>query len=93
MVDSDRIEGTVNQAKGKIEHTAGSLVGDAKTQAEGAFDELSGRAQATLGKAKDAARDGTEAIRSYTEDRPLQSLLIAGLIGFGIGLIASRVSD
>ncbi|MDB5364159.1 MAG: hypothetical protein JWM77_86 [Rhodospirillales bacterium] len=90
MVDSDRIEGTINKAKGTVERTAGGLVGDAKTQAEGAYDELSGRAQATFGKAKDAARDGTDAIRAYAEDRPLQSLMIAGLIGFGLGLMASR---
>lgn len=90
MVDSNRIEGTVTKAKGKLEHAAGDLVGDAKTQAEGMFDEWSGRAQATYGKARDAARDGTDAVRSFTEDRPLQSLLLAGLIGFGIGLMASR---
>ncbi|GIL38486.1 CsbD family protein [Roseiterribacter gracilis] len=90
MVDSNRIEGTVNKAKGKVEQAAGSFIGDAKTQAEGVFDEFSGRAQATFGKAKDAARDGTDAVRSFTEDRPLQSLMIAGLIGFGLGLIASR---
>jgi uncharacterized protein YjbJ (UPF0337 family) len=90
MVDSNRIEGTVNKAKGKVEQAAGDFVGDAKTQAEGMFDEFSGRAQATFGKAKDAARDGTDAVRAFTEDRPLQSLLLAGLIGFGLGLIASR---
>lgn len=94
MVDSNRIEGTVNKAKGKIEQAAGGLVGDAKTQAEGMFDEFSGRAQATFGKARDvardAARDGTEAVRSFAEDRPLQSLLLAGLIGFGLGMMASR---
>jgi uncharacterized protein YjbJ (UPF0337 family) len=90
MVDANQIEGTVNKAKGKVEQAAGNLVGDAKTQAEGMVDEWSGRAQATLGKARDVARDGTAAVRSFAEDRPLQSLLLAGLIGFGLGLIAAR---
>jgi uncharacterized protein YjbJ (UPF0337 family) len=90
MVDSDRIEGTINKVKGQVERAAGGFAGDAKTQAEGTFDEVSGRAQATLGKARDVARDGTDALRAYAEDRPLQAMLIAGAVGLVIGVFASR---
>jgi uncharacterized protein YjbJ (UPF0337 family) len=90
MVDSDRIEGTVRQVKGNVEGATGKFLGDTKSEVEGRLDDLAGHAQATYGHAKDAARGSARALRAYAEDRPMQALVIAGLIGFGLGLIAAR---
>ena len=57
MVDKDRIEGSVEQAKGAIKEGFGKLTGDKKTEAEGATEKMKGKAQNTAGGAKDAVRD------------------------------------
>ncbi len=56
-MDKDRMDGSVNQAKGAVKEAAGKLVGDAKLQAEGAADKAKGKVQNAVGGAKDAIRD------------------------------------
>lgn len=55
-MDRDRIEGMANQAKGSIKEAAGKLSGDAKLEAEGKADRISGKVQNAVGGAKDALR-------------------------------------
>lgn len=57
MVDSDRVEGIGHQIKGAIKEGIGKLTGDQKTQAEGVGEKTAGKAQNTVGGAKDAVRD------------------------------------
>jgi uncharacterized protein YjbJ (UPF0337 family) len=57
MVDSDRVEGKAEQAKGSIKKGVGELTGDEKMQAEGTADKAKGKAQDAWGQTKDAARD------------------------------------
>jgi uncharacterized protein YjbJ (UPF0337 family) len=54
-MNKDHIEGTIDEAKGRLKDGVGGLTGDTKTQAEGKLDEMSGQAQQALGDAKDAA--------------------------------------
>jgi uncharacterized protein YjbJ (UPF0337 family) len=56
MVDKDRIEGSANQAAGKIKEFAGKVTGDSKTEAEGKADQVKGKIQNAAGGLKDAAR-------------------------------------
>jgi uncharacterized protein YjbJ (UPF0337 family) len=56
-VDKDRIAGAAKQVKGSIKEVIGKVTGDAKLQAEGAADKVAGKAQNTVGGAKDAVRD------------------------------------
>ena len=56
-MDKDRIEGTVNDIKGRIERQVGEWTGDKDTQAEGIKDQIKGKVQNAFGKAKDAVRD------------------------------------
>jgi len=56
MVDKDRIEGSAEQAKGKIKEAAGKVTGDSKMEAEGKGDQLKGKVQNAVGGAKDALR-------------------------------------
>ncbi len=60
MVDKDRIEGGLNQAKGSVKETFGKATGDTKTQAEGAADKAAGKVQSAVGGAKDAVRDAAD---------------------------------
>jgi len=56
MVDKDRIEGSAEQAKGKIKEAAGKVTGDSKMETEGKGDQLKGKVQNAIGGAKDALR-------------------------------------
>jgi uncharacterized protein YjbJ (UPF0337 family) len=55
-VDSDRIAGAAQQAKGKVEATMGRLTGDTKLQVEGGYDQALGTVRNTAGSVEDAAK-------------------------------------
>ena len=57
MVDQNRIDGAIDQAKGAVKVGAGKLVGDPKLQAEGQADQAAGKIESAVGGAADAARD------------------------------------
>jgi uncharacterized protein YjbJ (UPF0337 family) len=56
MVDKDRIEGSAQQAKGKVKQVAGKVTGDKKLQGEGKADQVKGKVQNTVGGIKDTLR-------------------------------------
>ena len=56
-MDKDRIEGIGKQAKGAVKETAGKIVGDRKTEAEGKAEKAEGKVQNTIGSAKDALKE------------------------------------
>jgi uncharacterized protein YjbJ (UPF0337 family) len=55
-MDKDRVEGSAEQAKGKVKEVAGKVLGDKKTETEGKVDEVKGKAQNAAGGLKDAVR-------------------------------------
>lgn len=55
-MDKDRIEGSAQQAKGKIKEVAGKVTGDSKLQGEGKADQAAGKIQNAVGGVKDAVR-------------------------------------
>jgi len=55
-MDKDRLKGIGNQAAGSVKEAAGKIMGDAKTQAEGAAQKTAGKVQNAVGGVKDAAR-------------------------------------
>lgn len=55
--DRDRIEGTIEEAKGNIKQAWGDLSGDDRMKAEGMLDEAKGKAQQFLGDIKDKVDD------------------------------------
>ena len=55
-MDSDRIKGSANQAKGAIKEAVGKVTGDAKLEAEGKSDKVAGKIQNAVGGVKDAVR-------------------------------------
>ena len=60
MVDSNRVAGALDQAKGAVKEGAGKLTGDQKLQAEGAADKVKGKAESAVGGAKDSIRDAVK---------------------------------
>ncbi len=59
-MDTDRIKGALDQAKGAVKEGAGKLTGDTKLEAEGKADKASGKVQNTVGGVKDSARDALD---------------------------------
>ena len=57
MVDSNRVEGAFDKAKGAVKEGIGKMTGDEKLQAEGAADKAKGSVKSTVGGATDAVRD------------------------------------
>ncbi|MGH6850082.1 MAG: CsbD family protein [Methylocella sp.] len=55
-MDKDRIEGSAQQAKGKVKETAGKAAGDTKLESEGKGDKAAGKIQNVLGGLKDKLR-------------------------------------
>ena len=55
-MDKDRIEGAVEQAKGKVTEVAGKVTGDSKLEGEGKADQVAGKIQNTIGGIKDTLR-------------------------------------
>jgi uncharacterized protein YjbJ (UPF0337 family) len=55
-MDKDRVEGSLEQAKGKIKEVAGKVTGDAKLEGEGKADQVAGKVQNTIGGIKDTLR-------------------------------------
>ncbi len=55
-IDKDRVEGSWEQAKGKVKEVAGKVTGDAKTEAEGKAQKTAGKIQNAVGGLKDTLR-------------------------------------
>jgi uncharacterized protein YjbJ (UPF0337 family) len=56
-MDKDRVKGTVDDAMGRAKRQVGEWTGDANAQAEGAAQQVKGKAEKAWGNVKDAVRD------------------------------------
>jgi uncharacterized protein YjbJ (UPF0337 family) len=56
-MDKDRVKGTVDDAMGRAKRQVGEWTGDTQTQAEGAAQQVKGKAEKAWGNVKDAVRD------------------------------------
>lgn len=59
-MNKDRIEGSYDQAKGKVKEVAGKVTGDSKLETEGKADQVKGKVQNTIGGMKDSIKEATE---------------------------------
>jgi uncharacterized protein YjbJ (UPF0337 family) len=59
-MNKERIEGSAEQAKGKIKEVAGKATGDAKLETEGKVDQATGKLKNTAGGLKDAVKEAAE---------------------------------
>jgi uncharacterized protein YjbJ (UPF0337 family) len=56
-MNKDRIQGSIEQAKGKVKEVAGKATGDSKLQAEGKTQQVAGKVQNAVGGFKDAVKE------------------------------------
>ena len=60
MVDQNRVEGAIDQAKGAVKEGVGKLTGDQKLQGEGLADKAKGKAESAVGGVKDTIRQTSD---------------------------------
>lgn len=82
----DVIGDTDTQASGRVREAAGK-VQDLYGQAKDAAREATDAATEFTRKAVSNTADGSEALARAVQDNPLGSLLIAGIVGFGLALL------
>jgi uncharacterized protein YjbJ (UPF0337 family) len=59
-MDSDRVEGPLKEAGGKVKEEWGDLTDNPQTEAEGQADQAEGKLQNSWGEAKDTVRDAVD---------------------------------
>ena len=59
-MDSDRIEGPLKEAGGKIKEEFGDATDNPETEVEGQQDQAEGKVQNEWGEAKDTGRDALD---------------------------------
>lgn len=68
-MDKDRIQGKMEDVKGRVKRQVGEWTGDEKAQAEGLGDQIKGKARNAIGKVKDAGRDIADDMHRDREHR------------------------
>jgi uncharacterized protein YjbJ (UPF0337 family) len=56
-MNKDRIQGSFEQAKGKVKEVAGKAAGDSKLEAEGKTQQVAGKVQNAVGGFKDTVKE------------------------------------
>jgi len=56
-MNKDRIQGSFEQAKGKVKEAAGKATGDSKLEAEGKTQQVGGKVQNAVGGFKDTVKE------------------------------------
>lgn len=59
-MDSDRIEGRLKEAGGKVKEEVGDLTDNEQAEAEGQADQVEGKIQGKWGDTKDDVRDALD---------------------------------
>jgi uncharacterized protein YjbJ (UPF0337 family) len=62
-MNKDRVKGTVDEVVGSAKQKAGKLTGDTPLQVKGIAQQVKGKLENTLGKAKDAVRGTNQGTR------------------------------
>ncbi len=68
-MDKDRVEGKMDDIKGRVKRQVGEWTGDENAQAEGAADQAKGKVQNAWGKMKDAARESLDDQNKQGDER------------------------
>ncbi len=66
-MDKDRIEGKMDDVKGRVKRQVGEWTGDKELQSEGTVDQAKGKAQDAIGKVKDAGRDAIDRLKDNAD--------------------------
>jgi len=58
--DENRVEGAIDDVKGRVKDAAGGLTGDSSLQAEGKIDKVKGKVKDKVGKIQQDVADADE---------------------------------
>jgi uncharacterized protein YjbJ (UPF0337 family) len=72
-MNSDDIKGTIDDAAGRAKRQVGEWTGDTKTQAEGAAQQVKGKAEKVVGNVRDSIDKATN--RPVETDRDIDDNL------------------
>ncbi|MFC7477501.1 CsbD family protein [Dankookia sp. GCM10030260] len=86
-MNSENLEGAARGIVGKAQESFGEVTGDAGHRAEGVARQVAGRAQEAYGDVKQAADQAAHQVGRAVKDQPVVSLLVAGVIGYALGLL------
>jgi len=75
---SDGMQGTAREMGGRVQQGVGDMLGDAKTQAQGLYNQAAGQAQ------EQAAR-----LSDVIKDQPLAAALVAIGLGYLLGRLTA----
>jgi uncharacterized protein YjbJ (UPF0337 family) len=75
---SDRFEGAARDVGGRVQETVGNITGDAKTQAQGMYNQAAGQAQEAVGQMSDVIKA-----------QPIAAVVIAVGIGYILGRLTA----
>ena len=59
-MNKDRVEGSLEQAKGKVKEVTGKVTGDSKLETEGKADQVRGKVQNAVGGMKDTIKEAVD---------------------------------
>jgi uncharacterized protein YjbJ (UPF0337 family) len=90
-MDENRVEGTARNLGGKVEEGIGRVTGDAKTQAEGAVNQVRGKAQELYGQAADSARETASTLDSWLRQTIETQPYTTAIVALGIGWLIGRM--
>ncbi len=85
----DSVEGRVREAGGQAEN----LYGRAKDTVRDVADDAYGYAEEAYERSGHYLRRGSREVSHQVAEYPLASLLIAGAVGFGLGLLVNATRD
>ena len=74
-MDKDRVKGAIDDAAGRVKRQVGEWTGDTGTQAEGAAQQVKGKAEKAWGTVKDAALDEKEKEHEHADKSELEKKL------------------
>jgi uncharacterized protein YjbJ (UPF0337 family) len=86
-MNSDNLEGAARGVIGKAQESVGEVTGDAGHHAEGMARQVAGRAQDAYGDVVQAADQAAHQVERAVRDQPVVSLLVAGAVGYALGLL------
>jgi uncharacterized protein YjbJ (UPF0337 family) len=75
---NDRVEGTAREFGGRVQEAVGNVTGDAKTQAQGLYNQASGQAQ-------QAAAQFSDVVKAQP--------IVAALVALGLGYVLGRLTS
>ena len=85
----DSVEGRAREAAGQAEN----LYGQAKDTVRDVADDAYEYAEDAYERGRHVLRRSTRDVSHQVAEYPLASLLIAGLVGFGLGLLVNATRD